>query len=937
MLAELQFGKSPSYTNNRDWFREYAHHVTFLAHPTLLRVVDVCVDERDQWVLIREALPGRCHWLYDRSVLDNRNELETISSILLSVSQALSYLHQASFRGINFSAWHESARIVESPDGELHFGMAPPTPRDAYLGPAKYKYEGCLAYTAPEALAFHHSPKASVYHPPTVASDSFSLGCLLFELLARKTLLSGTTGKRVISETAINSEIRQLSREFTLPAGLGDFIDRTLTESPEVRPSLKEWALMMERLGGRLLMPARLTEQAPQSEEAIESGTLRLFSVLEGAVKKQKVDLLARIRPDNMGGEYLVQISSLPSVKETDSLFNQASNKEHAGQRKGDAELLLVSHEPPGPPASGPLNRPPEFDDSSAVITDSDKPTSPSERTTQTLTLPRLSETSAYRPIGDVPQTQIHAPITGALPDDFIPNQRLPATVNTGALPADFVAEPDTPLYLDDNVQFTVYRPKAIVPQKWYSLLAFAHLSEKREDAPEDEPDPVAEVRQQARRILGEQAADYQNLTQDTLQAIPREGTITFLPTMPGVEFNPASRSFTWEESVHREDFRLRAKQSGHGGRVLKGRLSVFLGSILLADIPLSIRVDSHETSKTQKKVLEEVHARPYRKIFASYSHRDMDVVEQFERFAEALGDRYLRDVRHLRSGELWDEKLEEMIVEADIFQLFWSSNSMTSPFVRQEWEYALSLQRPNFIRPTYWEEPLPVKPDQKLPPEELMRLHFQRIRGAVDSRRRAESTMQGGIPLASAPADSHETGSAVRAGQSSRAQSRERSSASSASDRRATLMRPAPRPPSSTDRPSRSEPDDLARPLRPRATTRGVGGSESAPSEEPFRNRTRNFFGLDDDLRGGRIGSSGRQGVGGSDRSDSARTIPSYRPPAAAPPPDYSSSYESAGRSGSGERLDVGYEPKSRSLAPIIIGLVLLILIGVALYFLLR
>jgi hypothetical protein len=68
------------------------------------------------------------------------------------------------------------------------------------------------------------------------------------------------------------------------------------------------------------------------------------------------------------------------------------------------------------------------------------------------------------------------------------------------------------------------------------------------------------------------------------------------------------------------------------------------------------------------------------------------------------------------------------MIEQADIFQLFWSSNSMLSPFVRQEWEHALRLNRPHFIRPTYWEEPMPMAPEKDLPPEALRRLHFQRI-----------------------------------------------------------------------------------------------------------------------------------------------------------------------------------------------------------------
>jgi hypothetical protein len=76
----------------------------------------------------------------------------------------------------------------------------------------------------------------------------------------------------------------------------------------------------------------------------------------------------------------------------------------------------------------------------------------------------------------------------------------------------------------------------------------------------------------------------------------------------------------------------------------------------------------------------------------------------------------------------VWNDRLKEMIDAATIFQLFWSSNSMTSSFVRQEWEYALSLNRANFIRPVYWEEPLPEMREQGLPPAALKRLQFHRL-----------------------------------------------------------------------------------------------------------------------------------------------------------------------------------------------------------------
>lgn len=43
-----------------------------------------------------------------------------------------------------------------------------------------------------------------------------------------------------------------------------------------------------------------------------------------------------------------------------------------------------------------------------------------------------------------------------------------------------------------------------------------------------------------------------------------------------------------------------------------------------------------------------------------------------------------------------------EMIREANAFQLFWSTNSVRSDFVRQEYQYALALRREDFVRPVF-------------------------------------------------------------------------------------------------------------------------------------------------------------------------------------------------------------------------------------------
>jgi hypothetical protein len=82
----------------------------------------------------------------------------------------------------------------------------------------------------------------------------------------------------------------------------------------------------------------------------------------------------------------------------------------------------------------------------------------------------------------------------------------------------------------------------------------------------------------------------------------------------------------------------------------------------------------------------------------------------------------YLRDVMTLKSGQSWSDELLRMIEQADVFQLFWSTPASQSPYVEQEWRHALGLSGQKgaaFIRPIYWERPLPKVP------EPLQRIHF--------------------------------------------------------------------------------------------------------------------------------------------------------------------------------------------------------------------
>jgi kumamolisin len=276
---------------------------------------------------------------------------------------------------------------------------------------------------------------------------------------------------------------------------------------------------------------------------------------------------------------------------------------------------------------------------------------------------------------------------------------------------------------VDDDVRFTVYRPEVMCPGRWASLLVFAHKTSPVVEPGREPVDPLEVVEARARAHLDRTPIGPVGV--DAQQGLPRGAHLRIVPELPGIRCNPREAGIEWWEPVHEVVFRLVAGPD-LAGTVVRGAVRVWCGPLIFGEVSIAIRIAAGDPGAEAPPVM--VPVLPYRKIFPSYSHRDRAVVENFAAAARALGDRYLQDVLALRAGERWDARLLELIEDADVFQLFWSRNSMHSPHCRQEWEHALALRRPLFVRPVYWEEPLPADPNQKLPPAPLRALHFVKV-----------------------------------------------------------------------------------------------------------------------------------------------------------------------------------------------------------------
>ncbi len=94
--------------------------------------------------------------------------------------------------------------------------------------------------------------------------------------------------------------------------------------------------------------------------------------------------------------------------------------------------------------------------------------------------------------------------------------------------------------------------------------------------------------------------------------------------------------------------------------------------------------------------------------VFISYSRKDQDVAESFEKVLKSHGLGVWRDQESIYAGEKWPKAIGNAIASNEMLLLLWSRQAKGSHFVEFEWNTALALQKA--ILPVFIE-------DVKLPP----------------------------------------------------------------------------------------------------------------------------------------------------------------------------------------------------------------------------
>ena len=106
-------------------------------------------------------------------------------------------------------------------------------------------------------------------------------------------------------------------------------------------------------------------------------------------------------------------------------------------------------------------------------------------------------------------------------------------------------------------------------------------------------------------------------------------------------------------------------RSSGLAGTRTRGRLTAYLGDLIVAKVPLVIAVDVD--ARRDAHPTATVSARRFRLILASHSRKDRDLVAWFGAYARDFADVFLRRSRARIRRNLWPMPLGRFRTGAEI------------------------------------------------------------------------------------------------------------------------------------------------------------------------------------------------------------------------------------------------------------------------------
>jgi eukaryotic-like serine/threonine-protein kinase len=328
-------------------FRREARAAAGLSHPNVAGVFDYGEDDGTQFIVM-ELVEGET--LAERIRREGRLDPDEAARVALGMVAALAAAHDA-------GVVHRDVKpgnVMLSPQGEvkvLDFGIA------AASGPALTATGftiGTAAYLSPEQASGDRAGPAS---------DVYSLGVVLYEMLAGRPPFTGETPVAVVA-AHVSKEPRPLTDVVPdVPPHLARACHRALAKDPALRPSAAaEFAQMLrspdgeaDRAGTFATEPAAAQPPSPDSTTALlppADSTAALPGVEPGTggspVRKSRVPALPGLRANRAGwilGAVLVGLVLLAVVLWSalggSSRPRRVTIPHVAGLKLGDAERKL--------------------------------------------------------------------------------------------------------------------------------------------------------------------------------------------------------------------------------------------------------------------------------------------------------------------------------------------------------------------------------------------------------------------------------------------------------------------------------------------------------------------------------------------------------------------------------------------------------------------
>jgi hypothetical protein len=249
-------------------FEQEARAAGALSHPSVLTVFDVGLHEGAPY-LVFELLEGET--LRERLSSGDLTQRKAVECGV-EIAQGLGAAHA---KGIVHRDLKPENLFVTK-DGRikiLDFGLAKLRP--APTEPAASEHETASNVTSPGVFvgtAAYSSPEQAQGLPAGPASDIFSLGVVLYEMLARRRPFRGDSMPGVLASVLRDDPPELSSLDATIPSALDRIVRHCLVKRPEERfHSAHDLALALEAVSGAAREPVRVpsVEGRPRSRLAL--------------------------------------------------------------------------------------------------------------------------------------------------------------------------------------------------------------------------------------------------------------------------------------------------------------------------------------------------------------------------------------------------------------------------------------------------------------------------------------------------------------------------------------------------------------------------------------------------------------------------------------------------------------------------------------------